>query len=72
MNAKKIKLIAAAIVIILLGVIIFQNFEPITVIILVAKITMPMAVMLLLTFGVGMIAGWVLSLLRASKGSGKK
>ena len=72
MNAKKIKLIAAAIVIILLGVIIFQNFEPITVIILLAKITMPMAVMLLLTFGVGMIAGWILSLIRTSKGASPK
>ncbi len=72
MNAKKIKLIAAAIVIILLGVIIFQNFEPITVIILLAKITMPMAVMLLLTFGVGMVAGWVLSLIRANKGASSK
>lgn len=71
MNAKKIKLIASAIVIILLGVIIFQNFTQITVTILVAKITMPIAVLLILTFAIGMIAGWILSLIRSSHSTGK-
>ena len=72
MDAKKIKLIASAIVIILLGIIIFQNFESITITILLAKITMPVAVLLLLTFGIGMVAGWLVSLLRSNKNKGKK
>ena len=69
-NAKKIKLIASAVVVILLGIVIFQNFEPITVAILLVKITMPMAVMLLLTFAIGLLAGWALSLTRSNKNTG--
>ncbi|MGB0775390.1 MAG: LapA family protein [Akkermansiaceae bacterium] len=64
MDAKKIKLILAGIVVVLLGVVIFQNFKHVTVYILVAEITMPMAVMLIATFAVGMLAGWLLSLMR--------
>jgi len=67
MNVKKIKFIVVALLIILLGIVIFQNFEPITVVILLAKITMPMAAMLFLTFAIGLLTGWILSLTRLSK-----
>ena len=62
MDMKKVKYIAAAIVIILMGVVIFQNFEEKTINILFASIRMPVAIMLILTFAIGMIAGWILTL----------
>jgi len=72
MDAKKVKLISSALVVILLGVVIFQNYQPITVQILVASITMPLALLLALTFLIGLLAGWFFSLLRANKSAGKK
>jgi len=72
MNATKIKLIVSAILLIILAVVVFQNFESITIIILLAKITMPLSVLLLLTFATGMLAGWLLNLLRVNKGGDKK
>lgn len=70
MDVKKIKLIASAIVVLLLGVIIFQNYQEITVHVLVASITMPLALLLALTFGIGLLAGWFLYLLRSNKTKG--
>ncbi|MCP5535008.1 MAG: LapA family protein [Akkermansiaceae bacterium] len=67
MDTKKIKYIAAGIVILLMGIIIFQNFEDQEVYILFAKIEMPLAFMLVLTFAIGMVAGWILSLITAKK-----
>ncbi len=67
MDAKKIKLIAAGIVIVLMGIIISQNFEEKTINILFASIRMPISLLLILTFAIGMIAGWVLSLIIAKK-----
>jgi len=67
MDAKKIKIIAAGIVIVLMGIIIFQNFEEKTINILFASIRMPISLLLILTFAIGMIAGWVLSLIMAKK-----
>jgi len=62
MDMKKVKYIAAGIVIILLGIVIVQNFEEKTINILFASIRMPVAILLLLTFAVGMIAGWILTI----------
>jgi uncharacterized integral membrane protein len=67
MDAKKIKLIAAGIVLILLAVVIFQNFEPITIQLLMAKIQMPVALLLLCTFAIGLATGWILTLITAKK-----
>ncbi len=67
MDAKKIKLIAAGIVIVLMGIVIFQNFEQQTIKILFASIRMPIAILLMLTFAIGMIAGWVATLLLKKK-----
>ena len=67
MDAKKIKLIAAGIVVILLAIVIFQNFEPITIQLLMAKVEMPVALLLLCTFAVGLAAGWILTLMTAKK-----
>ncbi len=67
MDAKKIKLIAAGIVIVLMGIVIFQNFETQEISLLFAKIEMPLSLLLLLTFAIGMIAGWILSLIIAKK-----
>lgn len=67
MDMKKAKYIAAGVVIILMGVVIFQNFEDQKVVILFAEIEMPLAFMLMLTFAIGMIAGWILSLITAKK-----
>ena len=67
MDVKKIKLIASAIVVLLLGVIIFQNYQEITVQVLVASITMPLALLLVLTFAIGLLAGWFLCLVRSNK-----
>jgi uncharacterized integral membrane protein len=67
MDIKKIKLIAAGIVIVLMGIIIFQNFEQQTIKILFASIRMPIAILLILTFAIGMIAGWVATLLLKKK-----
>lgn len=61
------KYIAAGIVIILLGIVIFQNFEEKTINILFASIRMPVAILLILTFGIGMIAGWIATLLVTGK-----
>mgnify|MGYP002639350239 CR=1 FL=1 len=67
MDAKKIKLIAAGIVIVLMGIVIFQNFEQQTIKILFASIRMPIALLLILTFGIGMIAGWIATLVLKKK-----
>lgn len=67
MDMKKVKYIAAGIVIILLGIVIFQNFEEKTINILFASIRMPVAILLILTFGIGMIAGWIATLLVTGK-----
>ena len=67
MDMKKAKYIAAGIVIILMGVIIFQNFEDQEIVILFAEIKMPLAFLLILTFSIGMIAGWIGSLIMAKK-----
>lgn len=67
MDAKKLKLIASSIVIILLGIVVFQNFEQITIKILVARITMPLAILLLVTFFTGAAAGWLASKLKSGK-----
>lgn len=71
MDIKKIKLIVAAVVVILLAVVIFQNFEPITIQLLMAKIQMPVALLLLCTFAIGMAAGWILTLVTAKRKSPK-
>ena len=67
MDAKKIKLIAAGIVIVLMGIGIVQSFEQQTIKILFASIRMPIALLLILTFGIGMIAGWIATLVLKKK-----
>ncbi|BDS06642.1 hypothetical protein NT6N_16820 [Oceaniferula spumae] len=67
MDMKKVKYISAGVVVLLLGIVIFQNFEEVTVNILMATVRMPLALMLLLTFVVGMVAGWILSLVSGKK-----
>lgn len=62
MDMKKIKFIAAGIVIVLMAIVIFQNFEEKTINILFASIRMPIALLLILTFVIGMIAGWAATL----------
>ena len=67
MDLKKIKYISSGIVIILMGIIIFQNFEEKTIKILFAEIRMPIALLLILTFAIGMLAGWVATLMTTKK-----
>tara|TARA_B110000881_G_C18574005_1_gene517348 strand:+ start:1587 stop:1820 length:234 start_codon:yes stop_codon:yes gene_type:complete len=67
MDLKKIKYISSGIVIILMGIIIFQNFEEKTIKILFAEIRMPVALLLILTFAIGMLAGWVATLMTTKK-----
>lgn len=67
MDMKKVKYIAAGIVIILMGIIIFQNFESQEITLLFATIRMPLALLLILTFVIGMVAGWILTLITAKK-----
>ncbi|MBK1830201.1 LapA family protein [Verrucomicrobiaceae bacterium R5-34] len=67
MDMKKVKYIGAGIVILLMGIVIFQNFEKQEVYILFAKIEMPLAFMFLITFAIGMIAGWILNMLAVRK-----
>ena len=67
MTMKKVKYICAGIVIILMGVVIFQNFEEQEVMILFAKIKMPLAILLILTFIVGAAAGWIATLMTTKK-----
>ena len=62
MDIKKVKYIGAAIVILLMGIVIFQNFEEKTIRILFAEIRMPVALLLIMTFIIGMIAGWITSI----------
>lgn len=66
MDIKKIKLIVSAIIVILVAVIIFQNYQEITVQVLMASITMPLAILLVLVFATGLISGWFFNLLRFS------
>lgn len=73
MDAKKIKLIVSAVIVILVSVIIFQNYQEITVRVLMASITMPLAILLVLVFATGLASGWFFNLLRvSSKPPGKK
>lgn len=67
MDIKKVKLIAAGVVIVLLGIVIFQNFEEKTIKILFAEIRMPVAILLILTFAIGMLAGWIAMLMTTKK-----
>ena len=69
MDLKKIKLIAGGIVIVLMAIVIFQNFEQQTIKILFASIRMPIALLLILTFAIGMIAGWIATLVLKKKNS---
>lgn len=67
MDMKKLKFIGAGIVILIMGIIIFQNFEEQEVMILFAEIKMPLAILLLLTFAIGAIAGWIATLMTTKK-----
>lgn len=67
MDMKKVKYIGAGIVILLMGIVIFQNFEEKTIRILFAEIRMPIALLLILTFIIGMIAGWIATILVTKK-----
>ena len=67
MDMKKVKYISAGIVIILMGIVIFQNFEEQEVMILFAKIRMPLAILLILTFIAGAAAGWIGTILTTRK-----
>ena len=67
MDMKKVKYISAGIVIILMGIVIFQNFEEQEVMILFAEIKMPLAILLVLTFIVGAVAGWIATLMTTKK-----
>ena len=67
MDMKKVKYIAAGIVIILMGIVIFQNFEEQEVMILFAEIKMPLAILLMLTFVIGAVAGWIATLMTTKK-----
>jgi len=72
MDMKKLKYIGAGVIILLMGIVIFQNFEEKTIRILFAEIRMPVSLLLLLTFGIGMIAGWILNLFVGKKKSEQK
>ena len=63
---KKFKIIAIAVVSLLFLIIILQNIQPVETRILFAKITMPNAFLLMLTFVFGFIAG-LLTTLRLDK-----
>lgn len=63
MDMKKVKYILAGIVIILMGIVIVQNFEEQEIMILFVEIKMPLAILLVLTFIVGAVAGWVATLM---------
>lgn len=67
MNTGKLKLIATGIILILMAVVIFQNFESITLQILMAKVQMPLALLLLCTFATGLATGWITTLLTSKK-----
>lgn len=67
MNRQKLKYIGAGIIILLLAIVIFQNFEQKTIRILFAEIRMPVALLLILTFGIGMIARWITTMLITKK-----
>ena len=67
MDIKKLKYISSGIVIILMGIVIFQNFEEKTIKILFAAIRMPVAILLILTFAIGMLAGWIATLMTTKK-----
>ena len=71
MDAKKIKFIVAGIIIVLMGIVIFQNFEEKTINILFASIRMPIALLLILTFAIGMVAGWIVTLILKKKTTSK-
>lgn len=71
MDSRKIKLIAAGIIVILLAIVIFQNSADIKVKILMASIEMPLALLLFLTFAIGATAGWVITLTRSKTSKSK-
>ena len=72
MNTGKFKLIATGIILILMAVVIFQNFESITLQILMAKVQMPLTLLLLCTFAIGLVTGWITTLLTSKKRAPEK
>jgi uncharacterized integral membrane protein len=64
---KKFKIIAIAVVLLLVLIIILQNTQSVETRILFAKITMPAAFLLMLTFVCGFIAGLLTTLRLDSK-----
>ena len=72
MNTGKFKLIVTGIILVLMALVIFQNFESITLQILMAKVQMPLALLLLCTFAIGLVTGWITTLLTSKKRSPEK
>ena len=64
---KKFKIIAIAVLSLLVLIIILQNIQSVETRILFAKITMPNAFLLMLTFVIGFIAGLLTTLRLESK-----
>ncbi|GAA5496530.1 Protein of unknown function [Rubritalea squalenifaciens DSM 18772] len=67
MTARKIKIIAVSLALLLVGVVIFQNTGTMETKVLFARIEMPQAFMLFLTFSFGMLVGFVLAYSKAHK-----
>ncbi len=69
---KKAKVIVIAVIIVLSLIVFFQNTEVVVTKILFAKIEMSRAVLLLLTFGLGVVTGLIGSFLLKKSASHKK
>ena len=68
---KKAKIIIIAVIVVLSLIVFFQNTEVVVTKILFAKIEMSRAVLLLLTFGLGLVTGLIGSLLLKKSGKPK-
>ena len=69
---KKAKIIIVAVIIVLSLIVFFQNTEVVVTKILFAKIEMSRAVLLLLTFGLGVVTGLIGSFLLKKSAGHKK
>lgn len=67
MTARKIKYIVIALAFLLVGIVIFQNTGTMETKVLFARIEMPQAFMLFLTFAFGVLVGFVLAYSKAHK-----
>ena len=66
-KTNKVKLVAIVVAIAVIAILVLQNMEHVETQVLFAKITMPLAVLLIVTTGIGFVAGLLVATFRKQK-----